>query len=230
MAGWQITLIAVGAALAGAAAVLLIDRALAARQAPRPRAAGQTSQATNLPDATAGTAGHEFEHQLQLAERRTALREALAHHPPGCQRLLTLLIEDPPAVPDAKISAELGIPIGRIAPDRSRCLDMLRGHPAIAVSSAVVMAGQSWSWRRGSGLRGWRTARPAVGSRRACGRTVYPVACQDQGTDAGTGRPRAGKRPGTLAFLARLRLVITRARMDYRLRKTSRLTWPDRPV
>jgi hypothetical protein len=39
MAGWQITLIAVGAALAGAAAVLLIDRALAARQAtPAPTA------------------------------------------------------------------------------------------------------------------------------------------------------------------------------------------------
>jgi hypothetical protein len=66
-----------------------------------------------------------------LAERHTALREALAHLPTGCQRLLTLLIEDPP-VPDAKISAELGIPIGRIGPDRRRCLDMLRTHPAIA--------------------------------------------------------------------------------------------------
>jgi hypothetical protein len=39
MAGWQITLIAVGAALAGAAAVLLIDRARATRQAtPAPTA------------------------------------------------------------------------------------------------------------------------------------------------------------------------------------------------
>jgi len=39
MAGWQIALIAVGAALAGAAAVLLIDRARAARRAtPAPTA------------------------------------------------------------------------------------------------------------------------------------------------------------------------------------------------
>jgi DNA-directed RNA polymerase specialized sigma24 family protein len=84
-----------------------------------------------VPDAAAATAGHELEHELRLAERHTALREALAHLPPGCQRLLTLLIEDPP-VPDAKISAELGIPVGRIEPDRVRCLDMLRAHPAIA--------------------------------------------------------------------------------------------------
>jgi hypothetical protein len=39
MAGWQVTLIAVGAALAGAAAVLLIDRARVARRAaPAPTA------------------------------------------------------------------------------------------------------------------------------------------------------------------------------------------------
>jgi hypothetical protein len=39
MTGWQITLIAVGAALAGAAAVLLIDRAWVARRAtPAPTA------------------------------------------------------------------------------------------------------------------------------------------------------------------------------------------------
>jgi hypothetical protein len=33
MPGWQITLIAVGAALAGAALAILLDRALAARKA-----------------------------------------------------------------------------------------------------------------------------------------------------------------------------------------------------
>jgi len=38
MAGWQIALIAVGAALAAAAAVLLIDRARAARATPAPTA------------------------------------------------------------------------------------------------------------------------------------------------------------------------------------------------
>ena len=109
----------------------------ALQAARRPHAHGQTPQAANIPDATAATAGHEPEHELQLAERHTALREAPAHLPTGCQRLLTLLIEDPP-VPDAKISAELGIPIGRIGPDRGRCLDMLRTHPAIA---ALINAG-----------------------------------------------------------------------------------------
>jgi hypothetical protein len=42
-----------------------------------------------------------------------------------------MLIEDPP-VPDAKISARLGIPVHNIAAHRSRCLATLRRHPAIA--------------------------------------------------------------------------------------------------
>jgi len=32
----------------------------------------------------------------------------------------------------AEISAKLGIPAGSIGPNRSRCLDKLRRHPAIA--------------------------------------------------------------------------------------------------
>jgi hypothetical protein len=42
-----------------------------------------------------------------------------------------MLIQDPP-VPYAQISAELGIPVGSIGPTRSRCLEKLRSHPAIA--------------------------------------------------------------------------------------------------
>jgi DNA-directed RNA polymerase specialized sigma24 family protein len=37
-----------------------------------------------------------------------------------------------PAAPYAEISARLGIPVGSIGPTRSRCLDKLRRHPAIA--------------------------------------------------------------------------------------------------
>jgi RNA polymerase sigma factor (sigma-70 family) len=118
------------------ATVTAQESAQALPAARGPHAAGQTPQATSIPDATAE---HELEHELQLAEHHTALREALAHLPPGCQRLLTLLLEDPP-VPDAKISAELGIPIGRIGPDRGRCLAMLRAHPAIA---ALINAGHA---------------------------------------------------------------------------------------
>jgi DNA-directed RNA polymerase specialized sigma24 family protein len=59
------------------------------------------------------------------------LREAFADLPPDCQRLLALLIEDH-RVPYDKISAERGIAVGSIGPDRDRCLDKLRRHPAIA--------------------------------------------------------------------------------------------------
>jgi RNA polymerase sigma factor (sigma-70 family) len=113
--------------------------AKALRAARRPRAAGQTLQAKNIPDATAATAEQELEQELLLAERHAALREAFADLPPDRQRLLALLIEDPP-VPYDKISAELGIPVGSIGPGRGRCLDKLRRHPAIA---ALINAAQA---------------------------------------------------------------------------------------
>jgi RNA polymerase sigma factor (sigma-70 family) len=69
--------------------------------------------------------------QLLVAERHAALRQALAHLPPCCQQLLTLLAEDPP-VRYAEISTEMGIPAGSIGPTRRRCLDKLRRQPAIA--------------------------------------------------------------------------------------------------
>ncbi|HTQ94164.1 MAG TPA: sigma-70 family RNA polymerase sigma factor [Streptosporangiaceae bacterium] len=71
------------------------------------------------------------ERELLAAERHTALREAFADLPPRWQRLMVLLIQDPP-VPYAEISARLGIPVGSVGPYRSRCLDKLRRHPAIA--------------------------------------------------------------------------------------------------
>jgi RNA polymerase sigma factor (sigma-70 family) len=80
----------------------------------------------NMPDDHGETA----ENQASTAERHAALREAFTHLPPCCQRLLTLLMKDPP-VPDAQISAKLGIPADSIAPRRGRCLDKLRRHPAI---------------------------------------------------------------------------------------------------
>ena len=71
------------------------------------------------------------EEELLKAERHAALREAFTCLAPSCQRLLTMLIQDPP-VPYTQISAELGIPVGSIGPTRSRCLNKLRSHPAIA--------------------------------------------------------------------------------------------------
>ena len=94
------------------------------RQARAPR---QELNAENIPDEQSRLA----EQEVLIAERNAALREALARLSPFCQRLIALLIEDPP-VPYAEISAELGIPVGSIGPTRSRCLDKLRRDPAIA--------------------------------------------------------------------------------------------------
>jgi hypothetical protein len=69
---------------------------------------------------------------LLAAEQHAALREAFTHLPRHDQQLIALLIEDPP-VSYAQISARLGIPVGSIGPNRRRCLDKLRHHPAIAV-------------------------------------------------------------------------------------------------
>ena len=81
----------------------------------------------NTPDEQTATA----EDELLAAERNAALREAFDALPPACQRLLALLIADPP-VPYADISAELGIAVGSIGPTRARCLDRVRRHPAVA--------------------------------------------------------------------------------------------------
>ncbi len=97
------------------------------RAAHGPHAAAHAPDIENMPDNQAGTA----EQELLAAERRAALREAFTHLPPEGQQLIALLIADPP-VPYAEISARLGIPVGSIGPNRSRCLDKIRRYPAIA--------------------------------------------------------------------------------------------------
>jgi RNA polymerase sigma factor (sigma-70 family) len=91
------------------------------------QAAGNVLDTGNIPDEQARMA----EQELLVAERHAALREAVTRLSPTCQRLIAILIEDPP-VPYAQISARLGIPIGSIGPCRGRCLDKLRRSPAIA--------------------------------------------------------------------------------------------------
>jgi RNA polymerase sigma factor (sigma-70 family) len=97
------------------------------RAAHGPHAAAYAPDIENMPDNQAGTA----EQELLAAERHAALREAFTHLPPEGQQLIALLIADPP-VPYAEISARLGIPVGSIGPNRSRCLDKIRRYPAIA--------------------------------------------------------------------------------------------------
>jgi RNA polymerase sigma factor (sigma-70 family) len=99
----------------------------ALRAARNQHAFGHELDVEGIPDEQTGIA----EHEVLLAERHAALREAFTRLPPACQRLIAMLLEDPP-VPYAEISARLGIPAGRIGRDRARCLGQLRRYPAVA--------------------------------------------------------------------------------------------------
>jgi RNA polymerase sigma factor (sigma-70 family) len=115
------------AALPGWLATTTARQSARAARAAQRLSAGPAPEPGDLPDPAPGTA----EHNLLQAERHAALRQALADLPPPCQRLLALLLEDPPPS-YATISTHLGIPAGSIGPTRARCLHKLRHHPAIA--------------------------------------------------------------------------------------------------
>jgi len=68
----------------------------------------------------------EIDERLLADERAQVVRKALSHLPRRSQRLLQLLMADPPAS-YAEISDQLGLPIGSIGPTRGRCLAQLRG-------------------------------------------------------------------------------------------------------
>jgi len=80
-----------------------------------------------MPEEQTGAA----EDELVATERNAVIREAFARLPQRYQRLLALLIADPP-VPYTEISARLGIPVGSIGPNRRHHLDALRRDLAIA--------------------------------------------------------------------------------------------------
>ena len=115
-------------ALAGWLAAARRECGNARSAAGGPQIAGDSAGAGHQPRHQAGTS----EQEPLAAERDAALREAFSRLSPGCQRLLSLLTDDPP-MPDAEISALLGIPVGSIGPACRRCLDKLRRDPVIAV-------------------------------------------------------------------------------------------------
>jgi len=106
------------------------------------RAAHRARAHVLLPDAeSVSDQSGMVERELLAAELHAALREAFGQLPPGFQQLLALLIRDPP-VPYATISAQLGIPVGSIGPSRSRCLDKVRRHPAVAALISAEARGE----------------------------------------------------------------------------------------
>jgi RNA polymerase sigma factor (sigma-70 family) len=67
----------------------------------------------------------EIDERLLAEERAQIVREALSLLPWRWQRLLELLMADPPTS-YAEISDQLGLPVGSIGPTRGRCLERLR--------------------------------------------------------------------------------------------------------
>jgi RNA polymerase sigma factor (sigma-70 family) len=69
--------------------------------------------------------GAEVDERLLAAERDQTVRDAMSRLPTRWQRLLELLMADPP-VSYTEISDKLGLPVGSIGPTRGRCLARLR--------------------------------------------------------------------------------------------------------
>jgi RNA polymerase sigma factor (sigma-70 family) len=67
----------------------------------------------------------EVDERILADERDQIVRDALSCLPRRWQRLLELLMADPPSS-YADISDELGLPVGSIGPTRGRCLAQLR--------------------------------------------------------------------------------------------------------
>ncbi|HEY6791197.1 MAG TPA: sigma-70 family RNA polymerase sigma factor [Trebonia sp.] len=72
----------------------------------------------------------EIDEEIIAAEWNMALRAAFAELPAQCQRLLGMLISDPPSS-YAEISATLQIAVGSIGPQRARCLQRMRRSRAL---------------------------------------------------------------------------------------------------
>ena len=76
-------------------------------------------------DSTVVAHGPEIDERLLADERAQVVRDALSRLPRRWQRLLEMLMADPPAS-YSDISDELGLPVGSIGPTRGRCLARLR--------------------------------------------------------------------------------------------------------
>jgi RNA polymerase sigma factor (sigma-70 family) len=113
-----------------------------ARECLRVVAASRKSQrlGTQLDEAAQFVDDTVIDEEMLMAERNAVLRAAFAELPPHCQRLLGMLLSDPPHS-YAEISAALAIPVGSIGPQRARCLDRLRRSSALMALCEVTVCG-----------------------------------------------------------------------------------------
>ena len=90
-----------------------------------------------------------IDEEILMAERNASLRAGFAELPAPCQRLLSLLISDPPSS-YASIHDALGIPVGSIGPQRARCLDRLRRSKAFLALGEGETAGKVLGGKAGA--------------------------------------------------------------------------------
>ena len=144
------------------------------------------TRAANVPaiDATA------IEEEILQAERNALLRAALAELPESDQRLIALLLRDPP-LSYAEIGGILDMKPGSIGPTRQRCLRRLSRSPLLAgLSDLGPPAAEP-----GPGAAGESGGRPPrAGPREGASRTGLSQTGLS-GTGAGTARvPSQGRR------------------------------------
>jgi RNA polymerase sigma factor (sigma-70 family) len=113
-----------------------------ARECLRVVTASRKSQrlGTQLDEAAQFVDDTVIDEEMLMAERNAVLRAAFAELPPRCQRLLGMLLSDPPHS-YAEISDALGIPVGSIGPQRARCLEKLRRSGALMALGEVAVGG-----------------------------------------------------------------------------------------
>ncbi len=71
------------------------------------------------------SSGSDMDERILADERDQVVRDAVSRLPTRWQRLMELLMADPP-LSYAEISDQLGVPMGSIGPTRGRCLAQLR--------------------------------------------------------------------------------------------------------
>ena len=111
-----------------------------ARECLRVVTASRKSQrlGTQLDEAAQFVDDTMIDEEVLMAERNAALRAAFAELPLRCQRLLGMLLSDPPHS-YAEISTTLDIPVGSIGPRRARCLERLRRSSALMAFGEVTV-------------------------------------------------------------------------------------------
>lgn len=98
-----------------------LRRRFRARQVPLDPGSGPEN--TEIDPADAAEAPDEVRLRLERAQQ---VRDAMAHLPERCRRLIRILFFEDPPLDYTEVARREGIPIGSIGPTRARCIARLR--------------------------------------------------------------------------------------------------------